>query len=255
MAAMASPRRPDPRQGVFETMLVLDGRPAELDAHLARLEASLEALYPDQTPPPLDVPSLERRYGRLTHGTSRGEGLEALRIVVAPGAVGRLEARTTVRKVEPPRSRVALRSLPLPSGLGGHKWADRSLLDQAQAGLPDDALPLVVDTDGTVLEASRANLFAVRDGALFTPPLDGRILPGVTRLRVLELADAVGVETRETSLSHADLLAGDEVFLTGSVRGIERVHALDGTGLAAGGEVSSELDGELRRSWTHAQVG
>ena len=76
----------------------------------------------------------------------------------------------------------------LAGGLGEHKWVDRSLLDEAQAALPAGALPLIVDADGAVLEASRANLFAVRDGALFTPPLDGRILPGVTRARVIEIA-------------------------------------------------------------------
>jgi branched-subunit amino acid aminotransferase/4-amino-4-deoxychorismate lyase len=46
-------RRPDPQQGVFETLLVLNGRPIELDAHLARLEASLKALFPDRVAPTL----------------------------------------------------------------------------------------------------------------------------------------------------------------------------------------------------------
>ena len=100
-----------------------------------------------------------------------------------------------------------------------------------------------MDEDGAVLEASRANLFAVRDGALLTPPLDGRILPGITRGRVIEAAESSGVAVREESLSREDLLAADEVLLTGSVRGIEPVAALDGTPLAGAGEKTAILFG------------
>lgn len=144
---------------------------------------------------------------------------------------------------------VSLWSLRLPGGLGAHKWCDRSLLDEAQAKLPSDALPLLVDPDGSVFEASRANVFAVRDGVLLTPPTDGRILPGVTRMRVLEVAGSLDVETSETALSLEDLLAADEVFLTGSVRGIEPVTSLDGAPLAEGGEMTERLTIELHRVW------
>jgi para-aminobenzoate synthetase/4-amino-4-deoxychorismate lyase len=223
---------PDPRHGVFETLLVLDGRPVELDAHLARLEASLAELFPERGAPDLrelDVP------------VDRG----AMRIDVTPES-------TTVafRELEPHSGEIALHSLTLAGGLGAHKWADRSLLDEAQAGLSGEALPLIVDSDGAALEASRANVFAVRDGALFTPPLDGRILPGITRMRVLEIAAEIGIEAGETSLSRDDLLAADEVFLTGSVRGVERAARLDSAALGGGGEVSGRFATALRRAWS-----
>lgn len=257
--------RPDPAQGVFETMLVLDGRPIERDAHLARLSASLAELFPRHTPPDLgeiDVPVERGPYGPLPTGTSAGgagDGLSSLRVTVAPDAGDRLVARTSVREVERervlPTGTVALSSFALTGGLGPHKWADRSLLDAAQARLPAEALPLIVDGDGSVLEASRANVFAVRDGALFTPPTDGRILPGVTRMRVLEIADSAGLRTHESGLSGGDLLAAEEVFLTGSVRGLERVGALDGEALDGGGEVTAHLAAELWRAWTGAELG
>ncbi len=47
-------------------------------------------------------------------------------------------------------------------------------------------------------------------------------------MRVLEIAGALGIETREEPLARDDLLAADEVFLTGSVRGIEPAASLDG---------------------------
>jgi para-aminobenzoate synthetase / 4-amino-4-deoxychorismate lyase len=250
-------RRPDVHKGVLETLLVLDGRPVELDAHLARLKASLASLFPTLHHPPLDVPSLMHPYGRLSDGTSEMAHLgdAALRITVAPAGNQQLQASSSIREVERPRGAVALHSLRLRGGLGAHKWADRSLLDQAQSELQESTLPLIVDADSAVLEASRANVFAVRDGALFTPPLDGRILPGITRMRVLQIAASIGVEVREARLSREDLLTAEEVFLTGSVRGIEPVDSLDRTALAGGGAVTGELATELRRAWLGASVG
>ncbi len=177
-----------------------------------------------------------------------------MRIVVVPGA-DRFETKISFREIEERSGPVALHSLPLAGGLGSHKWVDRALLDAAQAELPEGSLSLLVDEDGSVLEASRANVFSLRDGFLLTPPLDGRILPGVTRMRTIELAGELGIEAREERLSLNDLLSADEVFLTGSVRGIEPVGAIDGTVLASGGNVALELSAELRRTWVRAKVG
>jgi para-aminobenzoate synthetase/4-amino-4-deoxychorismate lyase len=177
-----------------------------------------------------------------------------LRIAIAPRANGELEM-TIERRQAPAAGVVSLRALRVPGGLGAHKWVDRSLLDEAQAGLPADTLTLLVDADGSVLEASRANVFAVLKGRLLTPPTDGRILPGVTRMRVLEIAAAMGIETGETALSTDDLLGADEVFLSGSVRGIEPVDALDGIALPTGGETGSTIAAELWESWKPVQVG
>ena len=72
----------------------------------------------------------------------------------------------------------------LPGGLGAHKWRDRRLLE-ALAGAAAGAVPLLVDTDGQVLEAAYANVWIVEGEALITPPADGRILPGTTRAALL----------------------------------------------------------------------
>jgi branched-subunit amino acid aminotransferase/4-amino-4-deoxychorismate lyase len=238
MAAMAGAHRSDPRQGVFETLLVHDGRPVELEAHLARLQASLAELFPDR-------PMADLVIGEIPIG----EG--AMRIDVFP-ADDLLGVEVSFRGIEARSETALLHGLQLPGGLGGHKWRDRALLDEAQARL--DGLPLIVDADGSVLEAARANVFAVRDGALFTPPLDGRILPGVTRARVLEIAAGAGAEAHEEPLSRGDLLAAEEVFLTGSVRGIETAATLDGEPLAGAGPLTVRLAAELRRAWLGAPV-
>jgi para-aminobenzoate synthetase/4-amino-4-deoxychorismate lyase len=80
-----------------------------------------------------------------------------------------------------------------------------------------------VDGDGSVLEVAWGNVWAIEGERLFAPPADGRILPGVTRARVLELeADAV-----EEELPLDRLRAADGVFLTSALRGAVPAH-LDG---------------------------
>src|ERR1044072_4312159 len=177
---------PDPRHGVLDTLLFIDGHPVELDAHLERLNASFAELFPEGETS--DLADLIRSEAR---DILRG----SLRATVAPnGDALRVDIAGRERAIGPfvslsGRKEPTLRSIPVPGGLGAHKWADRSLLDQAQARLSAGSLPLLLDEDGSVLEASRANVFAVRGGVLFTPPLDGRILPGITRGRVLEIAE------------------------------------------------------------------
>jgi para-aminobenzoate synthetase / 4-amino-4-deoxychorismate lyase len=238
MAAMAGPRRPDPHQGVFETLLVHDRRPVELEAHLARLQASLTELFPDRSAPNLQLGEIPIEEG-------------AMRIDV-DAMTDRLAAEISFRGVGEATETLALRSFPFHGGLGRHKWRDRVLLDRAQGEL--GGLPLLVDTHGELLEAARANVFAVRDGALFTPPLDGRILPGITRKRVIEIAKSREIPVREESLTRESLFLADEVFLTGSVRGIEPGAALDGKPLAGAGPLAATLAAELRRAWLGAPV-
>jgi len=98
----------------------------------------------------------------------------------------------------------------LPGGLGPFKWRDRTLVDELTRLC--DGLPLLVDSDGSVLEASMANLWIVEGDALVTPPADGRILPGVTRARLLALPDA-----REEPIELERLRAADAVLVSSSI--------------------------------------
>jgi para-aminobenzoate synthetase / 4-amino-4-deoxychorismate lyase len=237
---------PDPARGVFETLLVVDGRPIELDAHMARLGASLEALFGAETPEEAD---------ELARARSRGIRLGRLRLTVATDEAGKLAVEAVVAEVDPLlvfpswELAVALRCLVLEGGLGAHKWADRALLENAEAEAPTGSVPLVLDSDGAVLETSRASVFMVREGGLFTSPVDGRILPGIARERAIEVAEEEDIDVQETELRLDDLLQADEVFLTGSVRGVEPVRSVDGTGVDRDGVVSERIAAGLRRRW------
>jgi branched-subunit amino acid aminotransferase/4-amino-4-deoxychorismate lyase len=144
-----------------------------------------------------------------------------------------------------PERGVSLRTHPIAGGLGSHKWAHRPGINRPGSG-EDGAL---ITDEGEVLEAGWANVFAVRGGTLFTPPLDDRLLPGTTRAAILELAAQNGIESSERPLRSEDLLNADEVFLTGSVRGIEPALQLDGQPLPGCGDLSHRLAAALRQRW------
>ena len=139
----------------------------------------------------------------------------------------------------------ALRSLPIAGGLGRHKWADRRPLGEAAGG----PVPLLFDRDDEVLEAGRANLFAVVDQVLVTPEADGRILAGTARAAAIAIAGDEGIEVSERRLGRHELFEAEEVFLTGSVRGIEPARSLDGNELPSGTSLGGRIAAGLCRRW------
>jgi len=236
---MADRWQPDRSRGVFETLLVVDGEPIELKAHLSRLARSLDDVYAQPLPPHLEdkmrQAATEIPLGRLRCTVAPVE--DGLQLDLLAGGV-ELEA------VFPERG-VHLRSHPITGGLGPHKWVDRKGINRPA---PGEAGALIVD-EGEVLEAGWANVFAVRGGTLFTPSVDGRLLPGTTRAALLELAASHGIESSEGPLHAKDLVAADETFLTGSIRGIEPALSLDGEELPGCGDLSYRLVGALRQRW------
>ena len=201
-AALADGReRPDPRGGLFETLLVCDGVPQRLGAHLQRLTASAAAC--GSSPPPAD---LAERLG--TAAVRVGEG--RLRVDLAPD--GRA---TCVTGPLPGGAPVWLVPWLLPGGLGAHKWADRRLLT-ALTEAAGGAVPLLVDGDGAVLEAAWASIWVQEGDRLITPPADGRLLPGVTRAALL-IEDA---RCEEASLTLDRVRAADGLWVSSALRGL-----------------------------------
>jgi len=87
---------------------------------------------------------------------------------------------------------------------------------------------------GEIVECSQSNVFIVERGIVLTPPLEAGLLPGITREFVLELAADLGLEARQAPLSPAQLLAADEVFLTGTSREVTPVVQVDEHRIAQG---------------------
>ncbi len=120
-----------------------------------------------------------------------------------------------------------------------------SVLAKREARLHGADEALLLNAQGQVAEASGANVFAVRDGVLSTPPATDGALPGITRRGVLELATQLGFETRERTLGRVDLWDADEVFLTGSGARIVPVARLDGQAIGSGHTIRPVTDALL----------
>lgn len=241
---------PDPARGVFSTMLVVDGRPVELDPHLAQLRESVRALYGVELP---------AHAAELVVAESHGLELGRVRVACRADADGDAQldalARPVDRSIVLPADAIDLRSTLVDAWRGAHKWVDRRLLERLDAAAAP-ATALLVERDGRVLETTRANVFAVgEDGVLRTPPADGAILPGVTRARAIAIARELGATVREERLTRDALGAAREVFATGSIRGVEPVRSLDGVPIGGGQGLASTLADALRRRWLEPATG
>src|SRR5918994_1482461 len=172
--------RPDPTHGVFSTMLAREGVAVDAGAHLARLERSTDELYGLGLPGDLEE--------RIAAAAATAPALR-LRVSVVPrrGSVI-VDVETEPLDGEPEPAQLA--PAYLPGGLGPHKWSDRRLLDELERDV----------------------------GAL--PPLDGRLLPGTMRRKVLAAAPPAGLEPREEAIRLERLAAADEVLLSSAIRGV-----------------------------------
>jgi para-aminobenzoate synthetase / 4-amino-4-deoxychorismate lyase len=227
--------RPDPATGVFETLLVADGRPVALDLHLARLEHSVGVLYGAALPAGLAEELL---------AAARHLSGARLRVDARPRArSNKADIRFELTALADRQLPVRLCPVTVPGGIGAHKWIDRRLLEAL--GRDADGELLLCALDGLVLEAARASVFTVEERSiLVTPPVDGRILPGVTRARVLALARELGFDVRVEHLSLERLASAREIFVAGSLGGVEPA-GLD-AGPGGGGEITARLAHVLR---------
>jgi para-aminobenzoate synthetase / 4-amino-4-deoxychorismate lyase len=186
---------PDPARGIFETMLVSDGKVPLLDAQLKRLGASAHELYGETLKPGLS----DAIQAATPPGTAR------LRVTLIPGQPPQIDQGP--RPPDPVYTAIA--PFALPGGLGRHKWADRSLLDAITAAAGDHALPLLLDMDGSVLETNRMNVLIEERGRLISPPADGRFRSGFGRTSLQYDEEPVDLDR---------LLAADAVVLTSALR-------------------------------------
>lgn len=227
--------------GVFETLTAGPEGLVAGPAHLRRLGDGLRRLeLPWPVRPAVLLDELRAAHARvgaartvLRVAVTRGDGFT---LAGPSGPPRRVIWARPAGPDDPPRGLVARTVAWAPGPLADVKctsYAEVVLLARRARALGVDEL-VRVDAAGDVLEAVAASVFAVVGGALWTPPLDGRILPGVTRARVLAAARRRGLRVIEARLPGALLAAADEVFVTSSVRGVAAIVGLDGRPLGDG---------------------
>jgi aminodeoxychorismate lyase len=232
--------------GLFETLLIHNARPFRWDGHWQRLEEGAAFL-------------------RLNLPFSSAEARQALDRLLAENATGEALARITVSRGVGPRGysprgashptfTITLHPAPPPAGTKPVRWKlqtasfrlshqDRlgrfktaNKLAQVLARAEVEALgadeALLLNDREQVVEAATGNLFWIENGSVFTPPVEG-ILPGVTRLAVLDLCLAGRIPTVETNPTLDQLVRSEGIFVSLSSFGIVAAESLNGIACAA----------------------
>jgi branched-chain amino acid aminotransferase len=103
---------------------------------------------------------------------------------------------------------------------------------------------VLLNERGEVAECTAANIFAVKNGKVYTPPLNSGCLEGVTRAILFEIAPEAGVAVIQQTLRPEDLYSADEVFISSTNRNLIGVGEIAGHKIAtAPGPITHQLDG------------
>lgn len=122
-------------------------------------------------------------------------------------------------------NRPAPNTIPTMSKAGGNYL--NSQLIKMEAVLDGYSEGIALDTAGYISEGSGENIFLVRDNVIYTPPLISAILPGITRLSVLKLAEDAGLRVVEGIIPREMLFVADEIFFTGTAAEVTPIRSVD----------------------------
>lgn len=245
--------------GVFEGLRSYNGKVFKLQEHIKRLFESAHAVWIEMpltqeevckaTQDTLDLNGIKDGYIRIV--VTRGSGTLGLdprkcscpqliiitdKITMYPESTYRdgLEIVTaaTIRN-HPSMLSPRVKSLNYLNNI-------MAKIEGIQAGC-DEAL--LLNQQGEVAECTGDNIFIVKDGVLYTPPLSAGILGGITRHCVIELAKESGIEVRETPITRHDIFVADEAFLTGSAAELIPVVKIDSRAIGTGkpGPITQKL--------------
>ena len=237
--------------GVFDTLLCLEGAPLSLDAHLERLAGSAAFMW-------LEIPGGPPRLRRVIEEllarngvVGRGAPPAAVRVTITRGAAldGPPTVLVTARRVaaehlEKRRRGVSLYRLPL-RGRGSQELAEHKTLSHLPSALGQVLLArmstgprsegLFVSSAGDALEGTASNLFVVEGASVVTPPIAAGILRGTARHRALEVASSCGLDVREERVPLERLASASEAFITSSTLRVAPAVALDDQPIGVGG--------------------
>ncbi len=123
-------------------------------------------------------------------------------------------------------------SIPVLAKAGGHYLNAQLIGGEARRNGFDEGIS--VTAAGTISEGSAENIFLIRDGKIFTPPLSAAILGGITRDSAIGLAKDLGYEVVEEQLPRELMYVADEMFMTGTAAEITPVRSVDRIEIGSG---------------------
>jgi branched-chain amino acid aminotransferase len=93
---------------------------------------------------------------------------------------------------------------------------------------------ILLTAEGLIADGSGENIFVVRDGKIYTPPISMSILPGITRETIIDIAGDLGYVVEERTMIRTDLLLADEVFMCGTAAEVTPVRTIDDMEIGVG---------------------
>ncbi|MHA7829148.1 MAG: branched-chain amino acid aminotransferase [Roseovarius sp.] len=230
---------------VFDGARYAHGLTPDLDLHCARVNASAEALMIKPTVTPEDMVQIIHE-GLAAYDSRTAVYIRPMYWSITGGPLGVMPDRDggtgfavclEATPMAPPGSsttltRTRFRRPVLEDAVVNAKAGclypnNARMIAEAQARGFGNAL--VADALGNVAESATANVFAIKDGAVFTPVPNGTFLSGITRARHIRNLRADGIEVHETVMSFQDFHDADEVFLSGNMMKVTPVTAFDDT--------------------------
>ncbi|PPK67802.1 aminodeoxychorismate lyase [Actinokineospora auranticolor] len=243
--------------GVFESVLVVDGAPRELDAHLDRLARSaamLELPVPDRSAWAAAVRTVLAAWplaGEMavklvcTRGPEYGDGgPTAFALGFEVPAKSRrnrtagVTAVTLERGFDPaiveraPWLLLGAKTLSYAVNMAANRYAESVGADEV----------IFIAADNTVLEGPTSTVVLVTDRTLRTPPPTSGVLLGTTQAALFRAAERAGWTTKVEPVDRAELTAADGLFVVSSIRKISRIRALDGVALPDATDLCTELN-------------
>ena len=122
-------------------------------------------------------------------------------------------------------ARVAPNTIPAAAKIAGNYLSGQLVKMEALANGYDEGIAL--SPGGTISEGSGQNVFLVADDVLYTPPIDGTMLTGITRDTIITLARDANIPVVEKTLPREMLYTADEVFMTGTASEVTPVRSVD----------------------------
>ncbi|HEY4281964.1 MAG TPA: branched-chain-amino-acid transaminase [Chthoniobacterales bacterium] len=250
--------------GIFEGIRFYNGRVFRLEAHLERLWDSARSICLEI---PMSIPAMteavietirqnDLRDGYIRLIVTRGVGnlglnpaqckspsviIIAATIALYPPEVyarGLTVVTCATRRTSPSALNPAVKSLNYLNNVMARIEANLAGADEA----------LMLNEAGNVSECTADNVFVIKHGQIFTPPISAGALRGITRSVVFELAAEMGVRITETDITRHDVFIADECFLTGTAAELIPVIKADGRVIGNGkpGPITNRMVSRFR---------
>ena len=230
--------------GLFETMRVVNGKPFRFAQHLERMTRGADFL---KIKPPFAPKKLEKFAVQLIEQNKMPDAMLRVTLTRGPGERGytpetggkpttvmTLHAAPSLEKTIEWNLITSSFRIPAADPLSSFKTTSKILHVMARAEAAEKGADeaLLVNTNGEVAETAGGNLFWVYDDKICTVPTGRGVLPGITRAIVLEICQAMGLQTSKRVIKPEALRNSRGIFVTQSALGIVPVSVFDGESIA-----------------------